>query len=194
MKIILVNGPPRCGKDTVGGIIVKGRVVGWEARTDKFARIIKERTHALYGLINSDTLCPQPYDYYETCKDRPNTYFLGLSPREAYIEVSEFMKQTHGHDIWGKLLLEDLLRRDQPDVLVITDSGFQPEVEVLIRQWGAENFTLLRLHREGCDFSNDSRNYVTLKGVRTVEIENNDDLSHLAIKVQLALPELRLEL
>ena len=103
-KIILLNGPPRCGKDYAGNLLT-----GPGARVAKFAHVLKERTHAAYSILHRGQ--PAPHDWFETTKDEPCGEFLGRTPREAYIAFSEqFMKPLHGVDIFGRLLLAELAK------------------------------------------------------------------------------------
>ena len=152
-KIILLNAPPGAGKDFAAQFLVKNVR---DCRLDKFARLLKERTHALYGFPDRD------FTYYEYSKDIPSTDFLGLTPREAYIRVSEtYFKPTHGNRVFGELLSKELNNIPE-EVIAISDSGFCEEAEVLIEKYGTNNVLLIKIHREGCDFSEDSRDYIEL--------------------------------
>lgn len=163
-KIILLNGPPRCGKDFAGEILFRH----YEYFPQKFAAELKYRTHCVYEIPHLEA------DYFEDCKEDPCHEFLGLTPRQAYIAVSEqYFKPVHGTDIFGKFLLETLQHYPSVDNHVITDSGFVEEAQVLIDHYGADAVTLVRIHREGCNFSNDSRSYLELPGVRTIDIVND---------------------
>jgi len=170
MKIILFNGPPGSGKDYAGKVMLS---LCAEAQTAKFARILKERTHGLYGLYASGR--PLPYNWFEDRKDEPAAEFLGLTPRQAYIAVSEdYLKPKHGKAVLGDLLLQELRNMDVPFVAV-TDSGFVEEAEKVVDHFGAAHCRLVRLHRDGCSFHNDSRGYIDLShmGVMPIEVVNN---------------------
>ena len=152
-KIVLLNAPPGAGKDFAAQFLVKNVK---DCRLDKFARVLKERTHALYGFPNRDFM------YYEDTKDIPSTDFLGLTPRQAYIRVSEtYFKPTHGARVFGELLSKELSNISE-EVIAISDSGFCEEAKVLIEKYGTSNVLLIKIHREGCDFSEDSRDYIEL--------------------------------
>jgi len=115
MKILLLNGPPGSGKDHAARVI-RDRYFGRVAIT-KFAKVLKERTHALYGLGETDpvegTFKPYAHDEYENVKDTPLDEFLGLTPRQAYIGVSErYFKPMHGEQVFGKLLEPELRALD----------------------------------------------------------------------------------
>ena len=181
-KIILLNGPPRCGKDYAGNLLT-----GPGARVAKFAHVLKERTHAAYSILHRGQ--PAPHDWFETTKDEPCGEFLGRTPREAYIAFSEqFMKPLHGVDIFGRLLLAELAKHED-DLVIVTDSGFREEAEVLVKHYGAHNVRHVRLHREGRTFSGDSRGYIDLTdlGVDPIDVDNNSTGEELAQTLEAIL-------
>lgn len=183
--VILINGPPGSGKDTVG------RVIQCHSRQPvqifKFANVLKNRTHALYGLDSNQIQA----DNFETSKDTPSVIFHGLTPRQAYIEVSErYIKPLHGQEFFGNILAEEIADLGDSDVTaVVPDSGFVEEAQVLIDRFGADQIMLIRLHRDGYDFSLDSRSYITLNGVRTFDVQNpTGDIEGLIRNLQDVLP------
>lgn len=152
-KIILLNGPPSSGKDTAAKFLVNNIK---DCKLDKFARVLKERTHALYGFPQRDFM------YYELIKDVPSSDFYGLTPRQAYIKVSEnYFKPTHGNRVFGSILCQELDKVSE-EIIAISDSGFAEEAEVVIEKYGPGNVLLIKIHREGCTFKEDSRNYIEL--------------------------------
>lgn len=178
MFLVILNGPPGCGKDHAGAVLrerVLPHLTSGKAGLYKFARVLKERTHALYGRPDL------AWDAFEHSKDIPNDLFLGLTPRQAYIEVSErYFKSLHGKDVYGRLLAAD---PDfcAADVAVITDGGFDAEAGPVIAVAGAENVLLVRIrtpetrdHPLYEPFSGDSRYFYDLP-VRTVELVNERD-------------------
>jgi hypothetical protein len=180
-RLILVNGPPRSGKDEIGKIIERRFAV---VLVTKFAKVLKERTHALYNLYACGQ--PRPHDYFESQKDTPMECFLGLTPRQAYINVSELlMKPTHGKAVFGKLLAHQIEQYEDPLGLnVVTDSGFVEEAQPLLRTH--PKALLIRMHREGCDFKGDSRSYIDLP-IPTVDVDNNGSLADLEEVILLHL-------
>lgn len=185
-KIILLNGGPNFGKDYIGRYLITKLK---DARLDKFARVLKERTHALYGYPSRN------YLYYEDCKDIPNKDFLGLTPREAYIQVSEsYFKPIHGKDIFGILLSNELDKFSQ-EINIITDSGFKSEAEVLIEKYNRKNILLIKLKVEHIKinyedgvFPNDSRSYILLDNVTTKFIDN-DFTDKTLVKIEKVIKE-----
>lgn len=176
MRLILINGAPRSGKDTAGKAICAS-VSAWAAHRGHGQMVamygmswhLKEATHTLYGHPG------RRHDYYEQVKDLSHIDFFGLSPRQAYIDVSEKdMKPRHGKDVFGRIYLRRIAPLDA-DVIVSADAGFEPEWQPVIAKYGAENLFLIRVHAEGRGrtFAGDSRSYITLPGVRTVDLDNN---------------------
>jgi hypothetical protein len=138
----------------------------------KFAKPLKDATNALFGVA--------PAVDWEAVKDRPALVFHGMSPRQAFIKVSEEMvKPALGKQHFGKVLTGLIAEREgnMPAhvnlIAIISDGGFVEEMEPVIARFGAENIVLIRIEREGCNFSNDSRKFVTIKGVKTWVIDNN---------------------
>lgn len=168
MKILLINGPPRSGKDALG-IEVCRRVFraasGWHAQRRKFATALKEMTHRLYDITDDyDIGGHVEQDAFEDSKDQPSADFRGITPRQAYIGVSELlMKKLHGPRVFGEILRDNLKHHKTNKVLaVVTDSGFVEEAQVMVEEFGRECVYLLHIHREGATFSGDSRGYVDL--------------------------------
>lgn len=171
MKILLLNGPPRSGKDTAGEFI--SRRAGPNARIFKFAGVLKDMVHGAFGLYG---VAP---NHFEDVKDQPQQLFLGKTPREMYISMSEdWFKPLYGKDVYGKFLAQKIesFKNAHGELAIVTDSGFREEAEVLVKTFGAENILLLRVYREGHGFSNDSRSYIDLSdyGVRSYDIDNVD--------------------
>jgi hypothetical protein len=167
-SLILLNGPPRCGKDTAGAILGEQIEMPW--MTEKFSAALKDATHLLYRLA-------WPCDHYEDTKDVPTSAFLGLTPRQAYIGVSErYMKPTHGEDVFGRFLAESI-QRSTPNIetVIITDSGFLAEARHVAAL--AERVLAVRIHREGCTFDGDSRSYWPVPNKwECVEVVNPGDM------------------
>ncbi len=173
-RVVLLNGPPRVGKDTAAAALLDRFV---SAARLGFADELKVMTHRLYGH-------PGEFDAFEHCKDTASAAFLGATPRQAYIGVSErLMKPLHGDDVFGRLWSRRAAQLVEAgaQMIVVPDSGFHIEaMSGPIASFGADRVLLLRLHRRGHDFSNDSRGHIDLPGVRAVDVINADRASFLA--------------
>jgi hypothetical protein len=175
--VVLLNGPPRSGKDTAARIIIKdmpGTV------RHGFADPLKNATHALYCRACAS-------DAYEDVKDTPHADFLGLSPRQAYIEMSERMvKPVRGKAFFGSVMVRQVERARAAGarMVVIPDSGFASELAPIIAAVGPASVLLLRMHRPGATFAGDSRSYVEAPaGVRSFEIFNAAGIDSLAFEI-----------
>ena len=170
MKILLLNGPPRCGKDTFAKVI-KGFSPSL-VHIEKFALPMKLCVPIAYGITQERWA---ELDSAEL-KDKPADELFGRTPREPQIGFSEdFLKKMHGKDIFGRLLLRRLEHVSAKfETVAISDSGFREEAEMLVKHYGAENVYLWRIYREGCDYKDDGRGYIDLEdlGVLQFDIEN----------------------
>lgn len=173
VTIVLLNGPPRCGKDTGGRYLNE---ITPRSRVMKFAGTLKRSTHMDFGLPYE-----LPDDAFEKVKDQPHPAFFGQTPRQAYIDKSEKRQKPFlGNDIYGRVMLRRMWRAYQQGIRVfyMTDSGFAPEAVPVIEHIGAENHLLIRIHAEerGCSFANDSRSYIKLPGVPSYDVDNNGEI------------------
>ena len=168
--VIFLNGPPRAGKDTLANHLCRV-LPGF--RNVKLSAVLKERTHALYGMPYA------PHDAFEAVKGEPHPEFMGLTPRQAYINVSEMLfKPAHGADVFGRILAEYMEAAAEGALLpgfVVSDSGFAAEAAPIVERFGAVNCQLVRIHAEGrgCSFAGDSRSFIELPGVRTADLHND---------------------
>lgn len=172
VKLVLLNGPPGCGKDTGGAHLAA--VSG--ARLLKFAEPLKRSVYVDAGLPYTTSL-----DAYENRKDKPLPEFGLRSFRQACIDKSEnFIKPRYGEDHFGRLFAQRVkaIAAWEPGALIVaTDSGFVGEVRPTLKMLGPENVLLIRIHadRRGKTFRGDSRSYLSLPVVRSWDIENNED-------------------
>src|SRR3546814_1433390 len=74
----------------------------------------------------------------------------------------KYVKQCYGKDVMARIISKRNL--DFEGILLIRDCGFQIEVDPLEEWVGVENLYMVNLFREGCDFTNDSREYVHTNG------------------------------
>jgi hypothetical protein len=116
---------------------------------------------------------------YETFKE---TYFerLDRTGRQLMIDASEsFLKPTYGQTVMADLLIQKLRGFPSNSLVLIRDSGFQVEIDPLIKEFGADNVMVVQVHRTGCNFDNDSREFVFHPDGRQGSIWNNGSLLEL---------------
>lgn len=161
-KLILLNGPPGCGKDTGANAIcayVSKHAQYLAPRHFKFAEPLKKAAHALVDAFVSWDHFDRPE--WAKLKDVPSGEFFGLSPRELYIKLSEgFAKPVFEKDFFGFVMRKRLGKAQGCMVAVISDAGFVEEVENLVKFVGADRVLILEIHANGKDFSGDSRGYI----------------------------------
>lgn len=155
MKAILLNGPPGSGKDFLTKHMCD-RYINFVPM--KFATPLYKTVQEAFSLSEA-----QWSNLYSIAKEEPSDALMGLSPREAMIWMSEdVMKPKFGQDYYGKLAalhLKILSDQNPHTVGVFSDSGFPLEASVVANYIGGDNCLLVRLERDGCDFSGDSRTY-----------------------------------
>jgi hypothetical protein len=175
-KIVLFNGPPHCGKDTIAhGIkkLIDGEVM---VEVAKFAQPLKTVAKHLYCDGNQELF--DKMDLPEN-KGVPNDLFFGKTCREVQIAISEqYAKPVHGEKVFGKILAQHI-KFSPNELFLVSDSGFRQEAEVLVEEFGAENVLLVRIKRKGTTYDGDSRGYINLEdlGVVSLEVENNSDVN-----------------
>ncbi len=164
--LVLFNGPPRSGKDTAAERVVAA--IG--AEHIKLSAQLKDMTHGLYGIVDVK------FDHFEDVKDKPNDAFLGLSPRDAYINVAEkLLKPIHGDTIFAAKTLNEY-EKSKAEIVVVSDLGFQLEYNYFRRKLPSEQILVVRVERPGTDFSKDSREYVESKFEHTYHLVNNSSI------------------
>jgi len=148
--IILFNGPPLSGKDAAADYFKKQK--GWKHLSFKY-QLYKE-TAKYFGVKYEWFM--ERYDD-RSVKEVPHMDLGHMSCREAMIYVSEkVIKPKRGLDYFGLQVANEIdLKRNY----AISDGGFVDELIPVINRVGSNNFVLVQLTREGCDYSTDSRRY-----------------------------------
>lgn len=171
IKVILFNGPPRSGKDTASDFAMD--ILGNRGAKHRFAAPLKNAVHAMFGFADVKE------EHFNSVKDVPQDTFHGMTPRQAYIWMSEeVVKPKFGHDFWANVAVTSLKQLRRP-VVVISDCGFVEEANVLTKAFGKKNVAIVHLKRLGTSFANDSRSYIELAGCPLYEIINDGSVSDL---------------
>ena len=148
--IILFNGPPGSGKDAAADFF---KEKSFKHLSFKY-QLYKE-TIRYFGV--DEKWFMDGYNIREE-KERSSAMLGHMSRREAMIYVSEqIIKPKHGLDHFGNLVADEI---DLSKDYCVSDGGFVDEVAPVINKVGSENFVLVQLTREGCDYSSDSRRYL----------------------------------
>lgn len=180
MKIVLLNGPPRCGKDTVGNMMARMIPGAW---VEKFAAPLKAMTVAAIREMMEPGSAPRLYENEKDSPDIPE--FRGVTPRQAYIQMSEsWAKKLWGPGFFGELLVERLSAACNfpPPAIIVTDCGFLPEVQEVLDAFPGD-VELIHIVRPGCSFDGDSRDYVFPANLSPFTLFNDGGLNALRTNV-----------
>lgn len=186
-KVIVFNGPPGAGKDyavrAVGATCTKAGLV---CAHNKIIQPVKEAVHKLFGMTHG----PDRYevDTYRIEKEQPLEKLFGMSPRQAYIWLSNTIKQDFGEDVLGKMAA-NVMKGQHADVHTFSDGGFLDEWIPITDLVGPSNVLFVEIHANKAgkpiDYSGDSRSYigdslvlarpgVTLRKIHNEFGDNND--------------------
>ncbi|MCA3267174.1 MAG: hypothetical protein ING19_14020 [Azospirillum sp.] len=221
-KVVFINGPPRCGKDTFV-TIARETIATDAAMRDTvavnqirvgFADELKERTHLLHRLFVrkndkgqlelcdiSESTMVAPFDFFEKSKDLKLAEFMGVSPRQAYIDTAErLLRPVFGQHIFSRMWLDAVRRKSdllksangRQSIVYVPDLGFQHEADLFAKILPSEKIAFVQIHRASCDFSKDSRRYVDMTkfGIETAIVANNGDLESFQEKSRTLMREL----
>lgn len=202
--VVLLNGPVNSGKDYIaealiaalGGVKQEFKEALYEATAQAFGvdldwfkgqakgRITKEQASPELWMNREEAV--KLYEYLG--KELPSDAEIFLaSPREALIYTSEIIyKPLHGPDYFGIKASEKM----QKGYNYVADSGFKEEALVQADKFGKDNVLLVRIYRDGCEFSsNDSRGYIDLsdEGVFTLDLDNNKDIGEVLEDIEHAM-------
>lgn len=178
-RVVILNGPPGCGKDEGAKHIVsvlKGQ--GVPAKHCEFKETLFDITRSVYGV----TLSGWNLIYTRENKERPSKLLDGLSPRQALIHISEnIIKPNFGKDYFGVTAAKNLAEC----VNIFSDGGFVEELRPIISEVGADNVLVVRIHRPGHTFEGDSRSFIPEGlGTLVVDVQNNGTIEDYFDKLE----------
>lgn len=161
--LIVVNGPPRSGKDTLVSMIenlIWHNDLKEETSTVNFKEPLIEIFEILADL-------PEGFNYEEAKVER-YSHLGGMSGRELMIKISEdWVKPDLGRDffglLWAKRMQDEIYETDDRSDFIglCADCGFFEEAMQILDVFQPEEVTWVSLEREGCSFEGDSRSYLT---------------------------------
>lgn len=157
--VVILNGPPGCGKDTIAN--------SWSEKTlgnDEFRPHVKAFKEPMYRVAAAALGLPL-HEFMELYNDREwkehnRPEWGGKSVRDLMIATSEsYLKPMFGETCMGKLAVSSIQQRipSQNDVIVFSDGGFKAEVEELEKHF---HVRVVQILRDGCSFEGDSRSYI----------------------------------
>lgn len=202
-RVLILNGAPRSGKDTLSRLMFQGHIFEHFVR-GSFKLPLQEVTAAILGMDLGDFL-----DQYESIKDLPCPNGLPLTVRQLMIKISEeWVKPLGGKRYFGDLAYSRALidcafatrfplQQVPGRTVVFTDGGFGEECLKFVECLGPQNVYIVRIHRDGHDFSQDSRRLLSadvdgLQDCQFFDIHNNGtEASLLTAFAEVVLPKLR---
>lgn len=181
-RIILLSGPSGCGKDVAAAFLCS-RYFFYHA---KFANPIRGVMEALLGKFTSAA----DYEYFKLKPVTPDA----MTGRQLMIDFSEnFIKPRFGKDFFGRVLAQNLINGALDEQhIVISDCGFQEEIEAFVEVYGdwlldchiPHDFELWRIHRPGHSFDGDSRSYPNTTYPVPRDIHNDSSLVAFLDKIK----------
>jgi hypothetical protein len=119
-KIIILAGPPRCGKDTIAKIIEKE----YGYKHMKFAQPIRDAAKAMFGITD---------DSFDIFKEK-SWFSSGKNGRDWMIALSEIVtKPIMGKSFFGTRCAQLIYKEfNSFDGFVISDAGFEEELYAFI--------------------------------------------------------------
>ena len=173
-QLILFNGPRHSGKDTAANHVWR---TFENVRRFKMSRPLKDGIKAFFNLTDAQVA------YLEQNKTKPDDLLFGNSYVDTQISLSEhWAKEFFGMTVFGKLAARELAT-SASTLFVCSDSGFAYEAEPIVRTIGKENTLLIRLHRPGKTFDGDSRSYIEMPGVMTLDMHNAGEVFQFQTQV-----------
>lgn len=164
---IILNGPPRCGKDTIAAYL--NEYYAFDIRS--FKQALFAETAKYYGVSLEWIL-----DGYEDNKDSSHPELNNITKRQALIHVSEnVIKPHYSKDFFGRRAAESCRGAK---LVAFPDGGFEEEIGPVAAISSA--IYLVRIHRPGKTFDGDSRSYLSgdkFDGV--FDVDNDQGLDEL---------------
>jgi len=189
-RVYLFNGPPGSGKDTAVEYLTRTYPITGE----KFALPIYMGVSAFLNITPQQLAMRKELPIFPGQRG-------SMTHRQLMIEFSErFIKPTFSPTIFGDLLLERFLTAIHGNMsliqaqinaledsstfeevkiaaaVAISDCGFTEEVQALLKVLPPEAFTVIYLHREGCSYRGDSRDWLDARflGIESVHHVRNE--------------------
>lgn len=157
MKIIVLNGPPRVGKDTCAKFIIKEFA---DVRHLKFSYYLKKQTLQKYGVVpygaNHYVLEDALHEMFEVFKDIPLPSFNFMTPRQALIKLDDNLVNEIGE---GYLIKEFARSLPREGHVIVSDSGKFNERKYFSKYMPDAEFHIIKLFRDNFTFRGDSRQY-----------------------------------
>lgn len=173
--VVIFNGPPGSGKDESTGFCVDMLEPAYHMM---FKEKLFELVLSIFNIPNDEFF--ELYNNRET-KNEPTCKLNGFSPREAMIYVSEtIIKPNFGKDYFGLIAAENM---DRHGIYFYSDGGFEEELKPVYEECDG-HMLIVRLHREGCDYKEDSRGYIhNFFDATEVDVYNDSTIENFQVNI-----------
>lgn len=183
MKVIVLNGCPLSGKDSIADYLVQKHSREYAAVEKKMFK--DKLIEAAVRTSGVSRICWDRH-YQRDLKELPWDALIAgniaLSPRQYLIHISEnVMKPLFGEEVFGLAAAESLTNEEV--TYVFSDGGFSEELKPVIRKVGESNFFLARLHRDGYSFDGDSRRHVFPSIDNERDFYNNTSIEEISEQI-----------
>jgi len=177
LNIIWLNGPPQSGKDTCANYI-RNKLGVNHCLHIKLADPINKALRGLFSHIDDETWT----ELREFKKDVKVSILMHKSLRDSFISFSEdWAKKFYGPDIFGLIAAERIqlaIKQNKSiHTVVFSDSGFVEEILAVKRTISSTKHFLIRVHRDGYSYTNDSRSYLSNVCEIELDIQNTSLLT-----------------
>jgi hypothetical protein len=172
LNVIWFNGPPKSGKDTCAKYVIDKLGIN-HCLHIKLADPINKALRGLFSHIDKETW----NELREFKKDIKVDILMNKSLRDSFISFSEdWAKKFYGPDIFGIIAAERIQLATKQNrsihTVVFSDSGFVEELLAVKRVINNAKHFLIRIHRDGCSYKNDSRSYLSNVCETELDIQN----------------------
>jgi len=177
LNIIWFNGPPKSGKDTCANYI-RDKLGVNHCLHIKLADPINKALRGLFSHIDEKTWT----ELRESKKDVKVDILMNRSLRDSFISFSEdWAKKFYSPDIFGLIAAEQIqlaIKQNKSiHTVVFSDSGFVEELLAVKRIISNAKHLLIRIHRDGYSYTNDSRSYLSNVCETELDIQNTSYLA-----------------
>lgn len=175
-KIMLLNGPPRCGKD-VGANAVTAYLEDFECVHLKLSQPLKDIVSQIVGL---------PQEVLETRYKSAIIPGFGTTYRDLQIHTYLSMSKVFGESWLGKTLV-NRIKALGSGMYVVSDAGLDADIEPLLKAFHPSDIMIVQIMREGCFFNYDIRGYISNPRVQMRHVVNNDLADFTSTLIDFAL-------
>lgn len=166
--IVIFNGPPKSGKDICAKYFTaKFNRISKTLASHKEVKYQLKQIALLVSGVSEEAWDARYND--RVLKETPWDLCGGLSQRDFFIKISEeWIKPLMGRDYFGRISAQHI-NDSNHRYYFFSDGGFPEETTPLFDV--CDRLLIIRIHREGCTYTSDSRNYIYINDPRAEEYD-----------------------